>query len=246
MLSRLRVHFSTAGLVVAIAALVAALAGGAVAANSGSNDGQAAASAKGKKGPRGPKGPKGDPGPQGAAGPAGPQGAKGDTGAAGSNGTNGTNGATGATGNKGTTGATGATGATGPTGETGFTATLPSGESLYGHWAVGMTGPDEGFVATPISFGIPYSTEEAPAFNYVKFGTADPDCPGNSGEPAAALGNLCVFESEPQFPAATLSEEGTLANLDKNGVMLLFTPFSSTPGVSTPTLMAGSWAVTAE
>ena len=47
-LSRLREHLGTAGLVVAIVALVAALAGGAIAANGGSGDGKATASAKRK------------------------------------------------------------------------------------------------------------------------------------------------------------------------------------------------------
>ena len=94
MLSRLREHLGSAGLVVAIVALVAALAGGAIAANGGS-DGKATASAKGKPGPRGKTGKTGPQGPAGPAGPAGPQGpagAKGDTGAAGSNGAPGADG----------------------------------------------------------------------------------------------------------------------------------------------------------
>jgi hypothetical protein len=99
----IREPFGTAGLIVAIVALVAALGGGAYAASGGGNgsgsnataDGgsskaasssQATASAKAKKGPRGPKGPKGDTGPAGPAGPQGPAGANGKAGANGSNG----------------------------------------------------------------------------------------------------------------------------------------------------------------
>lgn len=95
MLSRLREHFGTAGLIVAIVALVAALGGGAYAASGGSGDGEATASAKGKPGPRGKPGKTGKTGPAGPAGPAGPQGPagpKGDNGAPGSNGTPGANG----------------------------------------------------------------------------------------------------------------------------------------------------------
>jgi len=91
MLSRLREHLGTAGLIVAVVALVAALAGGAIAATGG---GKATTSAKGKPGPRGKTGKTGPAGPQG---PAGAAGAKGDAGAAGANGSNGSNGANGST-----------------------------------------------------------------------------------------------------------------------------------------------------
>jgi hypothetical protein len=139
MLTRLRTHLGTAGLLVAIVALIAALAGGAYAAG-GSSSGKATASAKGKKGPRGPKG---DTGPAGPAGPAGPQGAKGDTGAAGANGKDGTNGAKGTTGAQGPTGNTGPIGLTGPQGPVGpagpVGATGPTGP--VGPAGSGATGP---------------------------------------------------------------------------------------------------------
>lgn len=90
MLSRLRGHFGSAGLIVAIVALVAALAGGAIAASGGS--GNATASAKGKQGPKGKTGKTGPTGPAGPAGPQGPAGPKGDPGAPGANGTPGADG----------------------------------------------------------------------------------------------------------------------------------------------------------
>jgi hypothetical protein len=141
MLTRLRIHFGAAGLIVAIMALVVALAGSAIAANGGgSSDGKATASAKAKKGP---KGPKGDTGPAGPAGPAGPQGAKGDNGAPGANGKDGTNGAKGTTGAQGPTGNTGPIGLTGPQGPVGpagpVGATGPTGP--VGPAGSGATGP---------------------------------------------------------------------------------------------------------
>lgn len=104
MFSRLREHFGTAGLIVAIVALIAALAGGAIAATGGSGGGKATASAKGKQGPRGKTGKTGPAGPAGATGPAG---AAGPTGAQGAQGEQGEKGEKGAKGDKGLTGTTG-------------------------------------------------------------------------------------------------------------------------------------------
>jgi collagen triple helix repeat protein len=139
MLSRLRTHFGTAGLVVAIVALIAALGGGAYAATNSGDSGKAAtASAKGKQGPRGKTGKTGPAGPAGPAGPQGPAGAPGKDGANGANGANGSNGVTGPTGktgNNGTAGAQGEVGPTGPTGSFGGEA-LASGVTETGGWAV--------------------------------------------------------------------------------------------------------------
>ena len=108
MFTRLRRHLGTAGLLVAVVALVAALGGGAVAAQSG---GDATASAKKKKGPKFLTKPQvlalikkkggGPPGPPGPAGPAGLQGAPG---ANGNDGAPGSDGAPGADGNDGAPG----------------------------------------------------------------------------------------------------------------------------------------------
>ena len=218
MLSRLREHLGTAGLVVAIVALVAALAGGAIAANGGSGDGKATASAKAKKGPRGPKGPKGDTGPAGPAGPQGAKGDKGDTGAAGSNGTNGTNGAPGAAGAPGTSvtntalpkgnvncpegGAEFKVGAGTPTracnGTTGFTETLPPGETETGTWSI--TNSSMGFMdsTAAISFPIPLA-ESGGAGSAITFNGKQTEeeeftanCPGSLAEPQAEPGFLCT------------------------------------------------------
>jgi Collagen triple helix repeat (20 copies) len=175
MLSRLREHVGSAGLAVAIVALIAALGGGAYAATGAQSGGKATASAKakqgkqGKPGKTGPAGPAGPAGPTGAAGPAGSAGPKGDAGAAGADG------APGAPGTSVTTspasvaecplGGIKVTSASPPAkvcnGQTGFTETLPSGKTETGTWATGQGGALSGegtHVSTqlvPISFTLP-------------------------------------------------------------------------------------------
>jgi Collagen triple helix repeat (20 copies) len=184
MLSRLREHVGSAGLVVAIVALVAALGGGAYAATGGQSAGKATASAKakqGKQGKPGKTGPQGPAGPAGPTGPAGPAGAKGDAGAAGSNGTPGAAGTNGVsvtseefTGTKegkcagqGGSKFVAAGGSTfacngkegSPWTAGGF---LPSGKTETGTWGVTGTTPT---VSTPVSFTLPL--EEAPELVFV-------------------------------------------------------------------------------
>lgn len=108
MLSRLQRQFGTAGLIIAVIALVAALTGGAIAATSnGGGDAITLKAKKGKKakkakkGKRGPRGKQGKPGPAGPAGPQGERGPAGPRGAAGADGKNGENGQDGENGNDG-------------------------------------------------------------------------------------------------------------------------------------------------
>jgi hypothetical protein len=209
MLTRLHQHFGTAGLIVAIVALVAALGGGAYAATGSSdNGGKATASAKAKQGPRGPKGPAGPAGPAGpqgpagAAGPQGPAGAKGDAGAPGSNGTNGTAGTNGVSpvgtefattkeGHcteggvefKGTNTAYACNGKKGKDGKEGspWTAggTLPAGKTETGVWGTGPLTP-AGPKSFQISFPIPLI--QAPAVVIVKANEeSKTGCPGRGG-----------------------------------------------------------------
>lgn len=143
MLNRIREQIGTAGLIVAVVALVAALGGGAVAAtSSGGGNGKATASkkAKAKQGKPGKPGKNGKDGAPGPAGPAGPAGAKGDTGAAGTNGTDGTNGT------NGTNGKTVLNGVVPPTGSVGTdgdfyidtTASMIYGPKASGTWPAGV------------------------------------------------------------------------------------------------------------
>jgi hypothetical protein len=207
MFSRLREHFGTAGLLVAIVALVAALAGGAIAATGGSGGGKATASAKGKQGPRGKTGKTGPQGPAGPAGPAGPSGAKGDAGAPGSQGkpgADGSDGATGPTGPQGLLGATGPQGVPGPTGPTGpgggggggetVFPTLPSGKTETGAWHAQFGGFEN---PAAISFPIPLSQPNAASISASGIVVTDVDgdatCTGTAVEPTAPAGHLCVY-----------------------------------------------------
>jgi hypothetical protein len=200
MLSRIREHFGSAGLVVAIVALVAALAGGAIAANGGADGGKATASAKGKPGPRGKTGktgPAGPAGPAGAPGPAGPQGP------AGANGAPGAQGATGPTGKTGSAGEAGAEGPTGPAGpscnENGE-CLLPVGATETGVWSFRVKGVLTGFATVSFPLRVPGGVSE---FHYVSQEemqtqpAIEEGCPGTNIEPAAAPGILCVYEGNP-------------------------------------------------
>jgi hypothetical protein len=227
MLARLRTHFGTAGLVVAIVALIAALGGGAYAATSSGDGGKASsagsgdatASAAGKQGPRGKTGKTGKTGPAGPAGPAGPQGPAGAAGKDGANGTNGAAGATGPTGNKGTNGNAGAVGETGPTGPTGPTgsfggAGLAEGTTETGYWAFRAPGVktikdfDEEMVEVgdkevlvPISFPEKLPNLTDVQFFNVRFSLTDPEFATTCGTGPGGAGGK---PSEPKAPAQTL------------------------------------------
>ncbi|MGN6217439.1 MAG: hypothetical protein ACTHN7_10875 [Solirubrobacterales bacterium] len=251
MLSRIHNKLGTAGLVVAIVALVAALGGAAWAASDNHLSGgekkevkKIAKSFQGK-GPTGPAGAKGATGPAGPAGPAGGPGAKGATGP---------KGATGAKGNNGTPGApgvTGATGPTGPTGETGFTSTLPSGKTETGRWAWGKTTKTQVQVWTSISFNIPLAT--APTLHFIPAGGTPPAaCPGTEQNPAAEPGNLCVYEGAPSFAEEAEFFEffssvatGTEGDAKAGAILVFNMKETATPGEFKEASAFGSFAVTA-
>ena len=138
-----------------------------------------------------------------SSGPAGPAGS---TGPAGENGTNGT-------GTEGHEGKQGVQGIPGEKGTTGYVKALPSKAPETGTWSVSYPMESKGQVATSISFVIPLAhalgatdvhfvneggTKES-AFNETTFAfeaAATSDCPGTIAEPAAAPGNLCVYQQE--------------------------------------------------
>jgi len=218
MLSRLHKQLGTAGLTVAIVALVLAVGGTALAA-------KGALTGKQKKEvEKIAKKYAGKPGAPGAPGPAGPAGPKGDTGAAGSNGKDGTNGTNGTNGVSVTTSAASeaecgkaggvkVTSASGNTkvcnGTTGFTKTLPSGETETGTYSYNYHGAFGNPVALDsISFPIPLeeSNEEEAGFvltpeqieNEEGEGF-DAGCTGTVAEPTAPAGILCVYAREDEF-----------------------------------------------
>ncbi len=287
MFSTLRNRFGIPG-VISVIALVFAMFGGAYAATNSSGSGKATASAKAKKGPKGPKGAKGAKGDTGPAGPQGPVGPAGANGKAGSNGSNGAAGAAGQSvsgvpiavggacgagvnGVKYTLGATstnvcsGKEGAPGKDGETGFTETLPPGKTLSGSWSA-ISNPKSAYMASSISFGIPYPGGAPPTLTYAPqtptncSALPEPEkaeceadnqaiadaCPGSASAPAAAPGFLCVYEGfTPISPRAAFQAELAEAFLTTSGDTLLFAGVEGENEEFEPSLMLGSWAVTA-
>jgi hypothetical protein len=269
MFSRIRDQIGTAGLVVAIIALVFALAGGALAA-SGSSSGKATASAKGKPGPRGPRGPKG---PQGAKGDPGAPGVPGAAGPAGAPGKDGANGKSVVVGTeaKGLNCAEGGTnvevegsgtkkfvcnGKEGKAGKEGspWTAggTLPAGKTETGSWVIGVTLEGTSFdvpTFVPISFPIPLSAElSASQVHYVQNGSVAPaGCTGGTAAaPKADPGNLCVYQasvnSEAGFKFEAINKSGVDPRVDgasEAGALFGF-------HVTEFEFAYGTWAVTAE
>jgi len=175
----LREPFGKAGLTVGVIALVFAMLGGAYAAGTltakqkkevtkiakkyAGKDG-----ATGPQGPQGLQGPKGDPGVKGDTGP------QGAPGVAGTNGTNGTNG---------TDGEDGACSLSRPE------CVLPAGATEAGLWSF----IEKDAFLEFVTINYPLKLEVGPGFNWVPFGTSDPDCPGTYQDPKAEPGQLCVY-----------------------------------------------------
>jgi len=218
MLSRIHSKLGTAGLVVAVIALVAALTGAAFAAGGLTKKQEKRVIAIAKK----------YAGKQGPVGPQGPQGAKGDAGAKGDTGPKGEKGAKGDPGDPWTAG-----------------GVLPSGQTETGAWMVGPSRPDlevevEGSMRTingggPVSgeasFNIPLA--EAPeAVVYNKPET--PECPGKVQNPEAEAGKLCLYVDQ---------ENGLIVHavdhLYRSGATFLFGRIPNSSAT-------GTWAVTAK
>jgi collagen triple helix repeat protein len=256
MFSKLQERFGTAGLVVAIIALIAALTGTAIAKLNGSEKKEVEKIAKkvAKKFP----GPQGPPGVQGPAGPAGPAGPEGKQGPAGSEGEE------------------GPTGPTGPTGESGFTATLPSGETETGAWGFSkVTAP--AFVHVTPSFAIPLEApvsegnahlisptgkeialvlEPEPGYAEV----TQTNCDGTSEAPAADPGHFCMYIAK-LATSAELKLEGGVQyasqTIGRAGDSTFSPPFTNTKQAGTTGALFrvvvesgtaegwGTWAVTA-
>jgi hypothetical protein len=189
MFSKLHDRLGTAGLAVAIVALIVALTGTALAAGglTGQQENQVKKIAKkfaGKRGPAGAAGPAGSTGPTG---PSGPAGAKGDTGA---------QGGVGVAGPIGPAGQAGPAGPAGPACPEG-NCYLPSKATETGTWATAFE--TEGL--TSISFALPLkaAVEASHVKRVAEGATAPAECDNGSGEapsagnPEADPGYLCVF-----------------------------------------------------
>jgi Collagen triple helix repeat (20 copies) len=180
MIGRIQKQLGTAGLVVAVMALIVALAGTAVAANKLFTKNQEKQIVKIAKKYAGKNGKDGAPGPAGAQGPKGDTGAKGDP------------------------------GAPGPEGEAGspWTAggTLPSQATETGTWTLGQSVPAESNYFLPLSFPIPLSAplEGQSHVHYINAAgkeviggneVTSSACLGSVTQPKATPGNLCVYET---------------------------------------------------
>lgn len=177
----IREPFGTAGLLVAILALVLATTGAAFAAGALTGKQKkevtkiakkyagkpGAAGATGPAGPVGPAGPKGDTGPKGDKGDQGEKGAKGDK---------------------------GEKGEPGEDGETGFTETLPPGQTETGTWTAAIVPETEQILTfqIPISFPIPLSKS-----GKARFFTANQVTTGEYGFNNVSKSVCAVEASEP-------------------------------------------------
>ena len=245
-------RFGTAGVIVAVIALVAAL-GGTTLAASGALTGK-----QKKEVEKIAKKFAGKPGVPGTAGANGTNGKDGTTGANGSNGAPGesvtiTNIAAGGECGPGVTGTkfSNVTGSgkacNGKNGTTGFTETLPAGKTETGTFSA--QAPEGGEVLVPISFTIPVEGEASiTESHFIKQGgTPPPGCEGGTVKaPSAEPGNLCVFSGE---------GESNVSNVLIGNVNGSFEPPLGGPGSLMLVAMKeegggagqdyGSWAVTA-
>ena len=212
MLNRIRSQIGTAGLVVAIVALIAALAGGALAA-AGNSTG-ASMKHNRTKAKRGPTGPRGPQGPQGLQGERGPAGANGNNGAPGPQGPVGAQGPTGATGPAGATGAAGATGTPGATGATGPAG--PSGSSNGGPFSYTFSSDTSG--ADPTSGKLAFYTDPTFSKPHLVISETDGGSTDVSSQIAAwgssSPGNTATVKITKVGDASTYVQYTILANAD--------------------------------
>ena len=223
-----RVHekLGSAGLIIAVVALVAALTGSAFAATGFklTKSEQKEVTKIAKK----YAGKKGATGPAGAQGPAGAPGAKGDAGAAG------------APGKPGPEGSPGATGATGPAGPT--ETVLPFEETSTGVWA--FSGKGTGTVQyAAISYPlrvIPAPAEFEEPTNMVVENNSTTQCPGTLGDPEAAPGEFCLYVKEIEHASGPSPSINDVSGDRSSGIVVPFVIESDVFAWGN-----GTWAVTA-
>jgi hypothetical protein len=246
----IREPFGTAGLIIAMIALVAALGGTALAAAKLNSTQKKEVEKIAKK-------YAGKPGGPGANGTNGAPGAKGDAGTAGSGGANGTSvigkAITGSPCPAGVAGVeyTSASGVNtvcnGKNGTTGFTETLPSGKTETGAWSTAVFyGSGTPVGDTALSFTIPLETPldegHVHFFEAGEVPSAGSGCFGGTPEePTAEPGNLCVYTAVGlEVLSATINDAGSnVPGAARSGAALVIVFNSSS------TSATGTWAVTA-
>jgi hypothetical protein len=182
MFTRLRERSGSAGLIVAILALVVALGGTAYAAAKLNSVQKKEVVKIAKK----YAGKNGVPGAQGAPGTPGVQGPKGDAGTKGENGAPGQDGQDGQDGNPGEAGVCSASKPE---------CVMPPGATLTGVWGASSIGSESGVneLYAPVSFPLRHSGG-LNAVNVVQEnGTPTTACPGSAENPKALPGNLCIY-----------------------------------------------------
>jgi Collagen triple helix repeat (20 copies) len=237
MYRRFHDRFGTAGLVVAIVALVAAIGGTALAAGGLSAAEKSLIKKEVKKYAK--AGPAGAPGAAGANGKDGAQGPKGDPGPAGP---------------EGPPGKTGKSGAPGAPGEAGVCSgenpecVAPAGATMTGDWIFATHEREWGF---EISF--PLRLETVPTVSWVEVSHLTTDCPG-VGE--AAPGHLCIYMTDLAPTGGNFNVPPASANITMephSGYSTFISrkvgPTEGPNGEPIPapeSYGSGSWAVTAE
>lgn len=267
---RFKDRFGTAGVVIAVIALVVALGGTAIAAGGLTTKQKKEVTKIAKKyaGKPGAPGAAGTPGTNGTNGTNGKDGVNGTNGKDGTNGTDGTDGesvtinpyvgseceeASGEEGAEFTNGSGTAYACNGAgSAGGGFAETLPPGKTETGTWRFEHNGENR---FTTISFPIPLSTATAAAVyafrgfvNRTGFGTTS-HCNGSVAEPKAGPGSICIYTSnfETNFPGGNPTELFKLASAEEAGVStagaLLYWEFPEElePGAHS----SGTFAVTA-
>lgn len=254
MVSRFHDRFGTAGLVVAVIALIVVLGGTAFAASGGLTSKQKkevkkiAKSFQGK-GPTGPQGP------------------------AGANGTNGANGKDGAPGAPGTPGAPGAPGksvvseevapgsdceaggysfevegsneenfvcnGTDGSGGGGSQTVLAPGETETGAWAFSTPPNSMALAAITYPFALPSNPTEPPLL-IEPGGESTTECPGSASEPKALPGYVCVYETNTSGLEHNWYNPIATPNGEKTGIVMEFGNTGAASGWG-----FGSWAATA-
>jgi hypothetical protein len=226
MFERIHEKLGTAGLIIAVVALVAAFTSSAFA---GATEWKLTKSEV-KEVKKIAKKYAGKPGATGPAGAQGPAGVKGDAGAAGA---------------PGAKGATGATGATGPEGPAGPTETvLPFEETLTGVWAFsgkGTTTVEYEAISYPLRI-IPAPSLTIPSDNVIPApGTSStPQCPGTVSDPEAAPGEFCLYIKEVNNAGISDGEINNTSADRSSGIIIPFVVESESFSWGN-----GTWAVTA-
>lgn len=251
MFSRMHSKLGTAGLIVAVVALVAALTGAAFAAGglTKQQENQVTKIAKKYAGKQGAAGPQGLPGGNGTNGANGKDGAAGSPGAAGKGVVLGTAGVECPTG--GTTvqvegSATKKSVCNGEKG--GFSEVMPSGTTSTGAWSMGTGSPDVEKLLFSVSFPMRYPGPTPPSLVFVKEEGEESDkCPGTAAKPDAKPGFLCFYVAVASNENYSYNEPySTLFNLTTNGATLVVSQNATeVEGTFHMLIIMGTWAVTA-